>query len=335
MTLPGDGYFDIPWEGFRGLEQEGLLSIRVRGASLLRHWNFEEDFTKLKELRKKYCSDRVKLIAAKIFADGIIGNETAYLLEPYNNKPDYYAEAYWPQDALNQAYAAVNRERLQVHNHTDGDGAVRMSLDAAEYADINAPGFDCRNAMTHLVLVSESDIPRFGKLNVIAIPQTYWHFKQPGAWGPIERPALGERAEKMYPLKSFTKTGATVAFSSDYPVTTIPLPFCAIEIAVTRNLPDAAAYGAPYDITDIDDPKYLLWPEERLDIKNAIRGFTINAAYSIFAENVTGSLEVGKSADLVVIDQDLFSIDPLKISDTHILRTYFNGRLVHSIAGNR
>ena len=209
-----------------------------------------------------------------------------------------------------------------------------MALDAAEYAMNNTPGADPRNSFTHLMLVNENDIPRFAELNVIPIPQTYWHFKQPAAWWPIEYPAIGERAERLYPLNSFVQSGAKPVFSSDYPSTTVPLPFFAIEIAVTRNLPDGPKYGVQYNITDMDDPRHLLWPEERLDIKDAIRGFTINAAYSIFAEDVAGSLEVGKSADLIVIDQNLFSIDPLKISDTQVLRTYFNGMLVYNIQGN-
>jgi predicted amidohydrolase YtcJ len=180
-------------------------------------------------------------------------------------------------------------------------------------------------------LVHESDFPRFAELNVLPVVQPYWHFKQPGAWGPIEYPAIGGRAEKEWPSKSFIDNGATLVFSSDYPATTVPLPFFALEIAVIRNLPDGQTYGLPYDISDVNDPRHLLWPGERLDIKSAIRAFTINAAYSIFAEDVCGSLEVGKSADLIVTDQDLLSVDPLKICGTKVLRTYFKGRLVFSV----
>jgi predicted amidohydrolase YtcJ len=330
MTLPGNGYLEVPWEGYQTLNQEGLLHIRVRGASILKPWNFEEDFSRIKELKKEYNNDMVSLTAAKVFTDGIMASESAYLLQPYNNTADHYGEAIWTQEALNNAYATVNKEGIQVHTHSIGDAAVRMALDAAEYTKSNTPGSDVRNTITHLQLVDADDFPRFKEFDVIPVVQPFWHFKQPGAWEPIEHPVLGERAETEWPLKSFVDNGAIPVFSSDYPVTNVPSPFYAIEIAITRNLPDGPAYGVPDDITDIDDPTYLLGPGERLDIKSAIRGYTANAAYSIFAEDIVGTLEVGKSADVIVIDQDLFVIDPLKISETQVLKTYVNGKLVYS-----
>jgi len=328
MTLPGNDYLKVYWEGYHQLEQAGLLTLRVRGASIITPYNFKENLADIKELRNKYNSDLVKLTAAKIFADGILGGKSAYLLQPYYHSSSR-GEAIWKQDDLNNAYATLNKEGFQVHTHAIGDAAVRMALDAAEYAKRTAPGLDCRNVITHIQLADSSDFPRFKDLNVIPVLQPYWHFKQPGGWMPIEYAVLGERAETEYPLKSLADKGAMLVFSSDFPVTNVPNPFYAIEIGVTRNLPDAAAYGAPKDIADMDDPTYLLNPKERLDVKSMIRGYTANAAYSIFADKETGTLETGKSADMVVIDQNLFSIDPLKISDTKVLRTYFKGKLVY------
>jgi predicted amidohydrolase YtcJ len=312
------------------LEEDGLLHIRVRGADIVKPWNFEEDFAKIKEAREKHNSKLVKLTAAKFFLDGIMASKSAYLLQPYNDTISEYGNQIWTQDALNEAFLAVNKEGLQVHAHAIGDAAVKMALNAAEFSKNNAPGIDSRTVITHLQLVGTEDFPRFTDLNVIPVVQAFWHFKQPGAWEPIEHPVLGERAEHEWPLASFVNNGALLVLSSDFPATTVPYPFYAIEIGVTRNLPNAAAYGAPDDITDMDDPKYLLWSEERLDVKNMIRGYTANAAYSIFADDIVGTLEVGKLADLIVIDQDLFSIDPLAISDTQVLRTYFGGNLVYS-----
>ena len=331
MTLPGNGYLDVPWEGYHKLEQEGLLNLRVRGANILKPWDIENDIAKIEELKAKYNSDMLKLIAAKVFTDGILAGESAYLLKPYNNTTNEYGEGIWTQEALNDVFLSLNKKGIQAHTHSIGDAAVRMALDAAEYSKNNGPDLNSRNAITHLQLVDENDFSRFKELNVVPVVQTFWHFKQPGAWEQIEYPVLGERANNEWPLRSFVDNGAMLTFSSDYPVTNVPNPFYAIEIAVTRNLPDGPAYGVPENITDIDDPKYLLWAEERLDIKNAIRGYTINAAYSIFEEDNIGTLEVGKSADLIVIDQNLLSIDPLKISDTKILRTYLNGKLVYSL----
>jgi len=327
MTLPGNGYVLVYWDGYSQLEQSGLLQLRVRGAEIVKPWNLKDDIDHLLKLRKKYNSDLLQLTAAKIFTDGIVGSKTAYLLQPYFNTADY-GEPIWSQDALNEVYTMVNKEGLAVHTHAIGDAAVKMALDAAEYAKQHTPDMDYRNAITHLQLVDAKDLPRFKELNVIPVIQSFWHFKQPGAWAPIEYPALGERAEKEYPLKSFVDYGAMPVFSSDFPATNVPHPFYAIEIGVTRNLPDGPAYGAPDDITDMDDPKYLLQPQERLDIMTMIRGYTAHAARSIFAEDITGTLEVGKSADLIVIDQNLFDIEPLKISNTKVLKTYFKGKLV-------
>ena len=331
MTLPGNGYLEIPWEGYHKLEQEGLLNLRVRGASVLKPWSFKEDFDTINELKSMYNSDMLKLTSAKIFADGIMATESAYLLQPYNDNNDSYGGAIWTQETLNKAFLAVNNEGLQVHTHAIGDAAVNMALNAVEYANNHTFSLDSRNVITHLQLVANEDLNRFKELNVIAVLQPFWHFKQPGAWDSIEHPVLGDRAENEWPLKSLVDNGAIITFSSDFPVTNVPNPFYAIEIAVTRNLPDGPAYGVDYNVENIDDPKYLLNSKERLDIKDAIKAYTSNAAYSIFEEDTIGTLEVGKSADLIVINQDLFSINPLKISDTQVLRTYLNGNLVFSL----
>jgi len=325
MTVPGNGYLGVYWEGYRQLEQSGQLTLRVRGAEIVRPWVFAEDLDKIKGLKEKYKSDLLKVTAAKLFADGILADQSAYLLQPYQQGGQ--GNAIWTQADFNHAYATLNKEGFQIHTHAIGDAAVNMVLDAAEYAKSSA-----RNAIAHVQLVDVADLPRFKDLGVIPVLQTFWHFKQPGAWESIEYPAIGARAEAEWPLKSLADNGAMLVFSSDYPVTNVPNPFYAIEIGVTRNLPDAAAYGAPTDITDKDDPAYLLNPQERLDVMSMIRGYTANAAYSIFADAITGTLETGKSADLVVIDQDLFSINPLKISDTKVLTTYFKGRAVYRAA---
>jgi len=315
MTLPGNGFLGVYWDGYQQLERDGLLSLRVRGAEIIKPWSLEEDIAHIRTLKNKYNSELVKITAAKFFIDGIIISRTSYLMEPYQGS-DFCGESMWEQSALNSAIATMNREGFQTHTHVMGDASAKMALDAAQYANC----LDCRNVLTHLPLVDPNDFPRFKALNVIPVVQPYWFFKQLNYWEPIEYAVLGPRAEREWPLQSYINHGAKVVFSSDYPVSTPPNPFVAIEIGVTRNQPG---------IADIDNPAYLLWPEERSDVKNMIRGFTANAAYSIFAEAVTGSLEVGKSADLIVIDQDIFSIYPSKISNTKVLRTYFKGKLVY------
>ncbi|MDL2318120.1 amidohydrolase [Eubacteriales bacterium OttesenSCG-928-A19] len=327
MTLPGNGFMPLPWEAYARLEDAGLLTMRVRGAGMLTSWKTEEDIADLLEKKAQYNSELVRLTNAKLFADGVMDSESAHLLEAYADNPENHGATVWEQDAINEAVAALNTDGVQAHVHAIGDAAVRMALDAFEYAREHAPEGDYRNVITHLQLVAPEDFERFAELDAVAVAQPYWHYKEPGYWEPIEYAALGERAKTEYPMKSFLDHGVVLAFSSDYPVTAVPNPFVAIERGVTRNLVDGTASDVP-DITDMDDPTYLLGPEERLTVREMIRGFTIDAAYSMFTDTVTGSLETGKSADMIVIDQDLLTVDPLAISDTRVLRTYFMGQEV-------
>ncbi|MDL2252876.1 amidohydrolase [Ruminococcaceae bacterium OttesenSCG-928-I18] len=328
-TLPGNGFFPVPWEGYTRLEENGELTLRVRGAGNVSSWRIEEDLAALETLQQQYNSDLVGLIAAKLFADGVMDSESAHLIESYSDSASHYGSTMWEQEAFNETVARINEMGIQAHTHAIGDAAVRMALDGYEYAGANAPEGDWRNIITHLQLVAEEDIPRFAELDVIAVAQPYWHFKEPGYWQEIEYTTLGERAEHEYPMKSFLDNNVRLAFASDYPVTPNPDPFLAIETGVTRNLARGEDYGLP-DITDMDDPQYLLWPEERLTVQQMIRGFTIDAAYAMFADDITGSLEVGKSADMIVVDQDLLTVDPLAISDTTVLATYLQGAMVYS-----
>lgn len=331
MAMPGNGFSPVPWAGLSAMEKAGDLTLRVHGGAIVTGWNAQEDLVTLAQLRDTYNSELVRLTTAKLFADGVMDSESAHLLEAYDDNPDSFGATDWQQDTLNEAVASINELGIQAHTHAIGDAATHMALDAYEYARDNTPEGDYRNTITHLQLVADEDYARFAELDVIAVPQPYWHFKQPDYWMPIEAHALGERAENEYPMQSFLDVGVTMAYASDYPVTTNPNPFIAIETAVTRNLADSSEYGVD-DITDMDDPAYLLWPEQRVTVQDAIRGFTASGAYAMFAEEETGSLEVGKSADLIVIDRDILTIDPLTISDTVVLQTYLRGVPVYIAA---
>ena len=331
MTLPAYGTMPIPFEAYRALEDAGQLTMRVHGATSFMDFRWEDDLARMIETKEKYDSDLVKMSTAKFFMDGVVDTRTAYLLEPYADV-DSLGMAGWETETLSEVYTKVNEAGFQIHTHAIGDGALRMSLDAMEYARDNTPEGDYRNAITHLQVVDAADIPRLGELGIVAVTQPFWHYKAPEYWDVVEYAALGERAEHMYPMKSFLDSGAVITASSDYPVTPDPNPFVAMELGVTRNLPGNAeelmAYGIE-PISDMDDPTWLLWPEERLTIQDMIRAYTVNGAYLLFSEDETGTLEVGKQADLIILDRNLLEVDPLEIHTIQVLATFLGGEMVY------
>ncbi|MDW7672047.1 MAG: amidohydrolase family protein [Bacillota bacterium] len=282
--------------------------------------------------RAAHRSERYTYDSVKFFADGVIEGVTGYLLEPYTAEAgagdDFVSGPLWTPEQMQEAFTLANAAGFQIHVHSIGDASTRQVLDAFEYAlDENGPG-DYRNVITHLQLVDEEDIPRFAPLGVIANLQPYWAFKEPYWWEVVDEPLLGpERAEREYPMQSFINAGALLVSSSDHSVTPYPIPFWAIEVGVTRNLNNPAFYEVD-DIEDMDDPAWLLAAEERVSLTDMIKSFTINAAFQNFREDTTGSIEVGKSADFIIISQNLFDISPLDIDRTEVLATIFKGQVV-------
>jgi predicted amidohydrolase YtcJ len=323
------------YKALRQLEESDELKLWVRAATRI-DINLDEDLdtqiANLKKARDDYSGELFKITNAKIFMDGTVEAVTAKLLEPYEEEAgmgsDYTGIYYWEDmDALREAFTKLNSEGFSVHVHSIGDRATKEALDAFEDALAEVPG-DHRNAITHLQVVDYDDIPRFAELGVIANTQVYWHMKEPDWWEEVDYPFLGDRAEYEYPLNSFFESGAVVASSSDYSVTDPPVALWAIETGVTRNLNNAEFYEVD-DIEGIDDPTWLLNKDERTSLENMIKSFTANNAYALFLDDYTGTIEVGKYADLVILDQDLFSIDPQDIDGVEVLKTIFRGMVVY------
>lgn len=319
-------------EELAALEKAGELKLRVRSAiELNAEADLDSEFGMLEELRNTYSSDLNAVEVAKFFADGVVEGVTGYLLEPYEEAAgrgsEYCGEFLWDMNKLKRAFVTAHEKGFQIHVHSIGDASTRLVLDALEYAASRVPG-DFRPVITHLQLVAPEDIARFARLGVVASTQTgFWGFKEPDNWEVVDHAFLGTRAETEYPLQSFFNAGAVVVSSSDHPVTPIPNPLWAIRSGVTRNLNHAAYYGVE-DITDANDPTWLLGPEERASLDNMIRSYTSNSAYAVFLEDSVGTLEAGKYADLVILEKDLYDTDPLEIDSVRIMATMFNGQVV-------
>ena len=319
---------------YQELENNGKLTMRVNLAQEIEPDKaFQPQLQSLIDLKKQYESDLIDVSTAKYFADGVVEGTTAYLLQPYDAAagldPDYVAEFYWDSDELDQDFDQTMKAGFQIHVHSIGDAATRLVLDSLKYAQKQNSTIDHRNVITHLQLVDDSDKPRFGELGIIAALQPYWHLKEPEWWDYVDSVNLGEdRAYKEYPVKSLLENGAILTASGDHPVSPVNNPFWAIEADVTRNLNNAEYYGVD-DITDIDDPTWLLNPAERVSVMDMVKAYTVNGAYQLYREKTIGSLENGKFADMIVVDQDIFKVNPLDIDQTEVLTTIFDGDVVY------
>jgi predicted amidohydrolase YtcJ len=318
-------------EIWRKLYESGRLAMRVRMAFYLADPSalFRPSANASDDAVARYVTmakkgdvdpDFLRSSLVKVFADGVIEYpaQTAALLSPYldkDGKPtDKSGALYFEPEDFARLVTKLDAEDIAVHVHAIGDRGVRATLDAFEAARKANGDRDNRHQIAHLQLVDPADFPRFKELGVIADMQLEWARLEPATEGPLE-PYLGpERYKYVYPAGSLYRAGAKIAGGSDWDISSFN-PFRAMQVAVTRALGKGQR---PFNI------------EERIPLEAAIDAYTINAAYAMKQDKTTGSLEVGKRADLAVLDRDILTIDPDTIAETKVLATYLDGRLVHS-----
>jgi len=236
------------------------------------------------------------------------------LLDPYVGRGDFLGELNFDPERLKQLVSKLDGAGFQVHIHALGDRAVRTALDAHEATEKINGRHDARHHIAHLQVVNADDYPRFQKLGVIANFQPFWCQRDEYVV-KLTEPKLGpERSKRLYPIRSIAKTGAVIAAGSDWPVSSMN-PLDAIQVAVTRQDLDASGGDA--------------WiPEEIVDLPTILAAYTINGAFVNRQEKETGSVEVGKDADLIVLDKNLFAIPAGQIHKARVLLTLFQGRAV-------
>ncbi len=301
-------------EAYAELGRRGELNALIN-ASL--HVNPElgvKQIPELVRLRTVYNGNGLHVGAVKLFVDGVIESHTAALLEPYLDRPGYKGEPNFSPDALNRLAADLDARGFQLHMHAIGDRAVRMALDACEFAQRANGRHDARDHIAHLELLDPSDIPRFAALRVVADFEPLWAYADSDITVMTE-PRLGARRSRwLYPIGSVAATGAVIVAGSDWSVTSMN-PLEAIQVAVTR-LPLEGGPAKPWI------------PEERADLRTMIAAYTINGAYLDHQESETGSIEVGKRADLIVLDRNILAIDPRSIHNARVLHTILNGKFI-------
>jgi predicted amidohydrolase YtcJ len=309
---------------YKRLYDQHRLDMRVRGSFRLADL-YQSPKTLIDQavhFRDRWAidADFLRADAVKIFADGVIEypSQTAALLEPYldaRGRPTHnLGPAYFTQENLDQIVSLADAAGLTVHVHAIGDRAVRAALDAFGFARQRNGDLDNRDQIAHLELINPADFPRFRQLGVIANLQLLWAERDEY----IDRATVNylgpERSRYLYAARSLRDAGAVIAGGSDWGVSSFN-PFEAMEHAITR----AQSPGKP-----------PLLPEQAIGIQDAVDAYTIHAAFALKQERTTGSLEVGKRADFIVMDRDVFAIDPAHLHETRVLSTYLDGREVYA-----
>ncbi len=283
------------------------------------------DYERLEALRDRYASSRVDTRFAKIYQDGVpTGARTAAMLEPYlpaEGQPDgFRGQLHVGEEVLSRDIAELERRGFTVKLHTAGDRSVRVALDAIEAAHGATGRRDLRHELAHAGLIDPLDLPRFAALNVVADLSPYlWH---PSPVLDSIRSAIGPRADCYWPIRSLLESGAPLLAGSDWPAAVASMdPWVGIEAMVTRRDPTGQSTGA-------------LGPEQALTLEETLAIFTRDGARAMRREEMTGSIEVGKSADLIVLDRDLFAVPPTEISASRVDLTFFEGEIVYRRPGS-
>jgi len=292
--------FGMEWIELRGMWNKNLLKL---------------DAKEIEEARRKYHDEWLSAGAVKFYMDGVIESHTAAMLTPYSDDPKQIGALFWDPAKYKDAVRQLDRRGFQIFTHAIGDKAVRTALDAYQNAAEVNHTHDARPRIEHIETISEPDIPRFGKVGVVASFQPLHAYPDDDTLKIWARNAGPERAQRAWAWHSIESTGGHLAFGSDWPVVTLN-PWYGVQNALTRQ-------------TREGDPPDGFVPHERISLEDAINGYTLGAAYAGRREKTEGSLEPGKVADLVVLSQDLFKIEPNQISNTEVLLTMVGGKVVY------
>lgn len=295
-------------------DRNGEMTLRVQ-ASL--YWDPEGGAGQLNELikrRDEAAGNRYRADAVKLTLDGDLALRTAALLEPYAGSPDDRGELLLDPAVLNGVVRRLDGEGFQIHVHAVGDRAVREALDAIDHAVEKNGTLDRRHQLAHIELIDAADLPRFARLGVTADFQLLWAYLSPTMRTTID--GLGpQRAGRLMQIRSMQETGARIVAGSDW-ISESMSPLYGIQVAVTRRPPDGSG------------PTWV--PAERVTLAEMIEAYTINGAWLARQEQETGSIEVGKAADLIVLEENLFEVDPMELKDVAVLLTLLDGEIIYA-----
>lgn len=312
IDLTADGASET-LAAYKAVQDRGALSVHANIAFTWANDRSLEQIPVILEASRRAEAWGLRARSVKFYLDGVIPQHTAAMIDPYTSAPGESGRLQIEPGILNAVVARLAAEGIQPHAHAIGDRAARVALDA--FAATRAGGaHDFRPMISHLNVIDPADQPRFGEVQAIAVFQPTWSSRY--AYMDLTIEAVGPaRAQHIYPAGSVLRGGGMLAYGADWPVATAN-PLAGIQVAVTR--------------TNYEDPSEgPLLVNEGVPLAEAIRAHTINVAYANGLESLTGSVASGKSADLIVLDRDIFQLPADQISQARVLLTLFRGEPVH------
>jgi predicted amidohydrolase YtcJ len=310
--------------GFLAADQNGTLNVHVATSIRTPYGRRTEalDYDNIDRIRDQYASEHIETTFVKIFLDGVpTPARTAAMLSPYV-ADDVHGEdfdggpVHVGLEVLTADLIELDKRGYTVKIHTAGDRSVRIALDAIEATREAIGNKDKRHELAHAGYIAAVDLPRFAELNAVAdLCPVIWH---PSPIIDAVISAVGQkRGERYWPVRDLIDSGASLLAGSDWP-SAVPdaNPWSGIEAFVTRRDPRGEAEGA-------------LWPEQAITLEEAIEIYTIYGARAMRMEDRIGSIEVGKLADFIVLERNIFEIPIDEVADTRVYQTYFEGKLVY------
>ncbi len=312
------GYEDIAANILKRTAESGELTVRLVGSYRPTGPDDVADAVeKTLESARTLKGERYHYNVLKIMNDGTVEGRTAAMFEDYQGEPGNSGETVYTQEEMTSMIVGAANQDIDVHIHALGERAIHETLNAIEVARNAVPDSTSRYAICHIEVITDQDLPRFAELDVIAQSTPLWASYD--TYG--EQFVSQDQFNRFWRFNSLKKLGVRLSFGSDYPASgagTLGLsPLLQIEIGHTRQW--AGQRDAPVQPRE----------SERLDIPSLVRGFTIDAAYQMHMDEQIGSIEVGKKADIIVLDQNIFEIDAYDIHKTNVLLTMMDGDIVH------
>jgi predicted amidohydrolase YtcJ len=304
-------------------DKAGNLPVRITGCVWTREGSNDPKMIAglLTEWNKKYKSEHVKIDVCKLWSDGTVLSGGALLLEPFEGTKNNYGRMTFTGPEITAQALEVQKAGFDMHIHVDADGSARTVLNSLEEVQRQLGPGGRRHVVCHNSTVSPQDIPRYKQLQIIANCTPMWGTNYNGDYIESFNKALGKRRveEEIFPYGDLVRSGAIVTYGSDVPGIEIPdmPPLMTLEAAVTRKRP-----GYP------NDPTFVA--RQKVTLAQAIQCYTYNGAYQLRMEDQVGSIAVGKKADLVFLEKDLFKVPPETIHSTKVVQTMMDGRVTHN-----